>query len=1335
MIEATAFIVERLESRQLLDAVVLAPQSQDFSGAGPLAPIPAKTFWLNGNNTSGAWKWTSAITPVTTNDLVLNVTSFSQNYQPCCDAVDYNDYFPFVGIGCTGSINAGRLLTNGLTQNQIGAFPSSGQAPASGAGGINDGSSSMSVLSDDASNWWLEYNLANYGNYNGSQFVGGAATNSLGYDLSEIDVIANYVIQADIELQFANASTSDWFSLSNGASFSFTTDQNGTPVESGSAQMAIRDNSGGLLASNVRAVKFVASNNQADFRELVVTGTPSAGLPPAPAAVNSVNVSADATTLGAIDVSFAYPAQPAGALRTTGYLLQRAPFVNAATGTFLTVATATQQNAGFSFVDMMASAGATYVYRVVSADPSGSATSPNSAPIATPPTTVEMHAYNEAFWTGPVFYTQGLAQASITSALGSWGPGIGTSLDSVILTGKVTTNAAGVYTFISNTDDDGYLYVNGVLVSYDILDHPPRDAGAQLDINNNPIGTAIPISLAANTSYDFVLMEHNSDGSAAANMLWITPSNPGYNNRQLVPPANLTPLSDPPVTPTNLTVTSSNSNFVNFTFTANNSGIIDYILQREDVTPGTTNQPWVTIGQIWPVHNSVNNNGAITSVSLASVTIQDAMPIGGNTYIYRVAAVNYENTAYSAPTSSVSIPRVSGSPPAGVEIHMYNGRVDDLQLPTQYPMAQNGLPIEFVPQSVDMSIGTFLPGVIDRDYYAQLPAAEFPVYPSPDPVVFPDLPRVGRQDFAQIFSGKLQVGLSGAYTIISNTDDSGFVWVNGALVSADPGIHTQEDVSDSIPGDTLVPVFLQPGQSYNLTMEMTQLGGDDSAAHLRWIEPRVLDDQTVSSATGLFNGSQDESTITLSVSTVPTFSLVGYTLFITSGTGAGQNASILTWDSVNKSAIVDVVSSGSNLLWTTLPNSTSGYAVALYEPIPLAGADNTNGNTAGGLSMRQDVPVQSSWNPTTGAVNSTSSGSAAGNLAITSIDPTAGITLTWTDQSNSEMWFEVQRSSDGTSWTTVGTTPFDIGTSFTDTSAVSGFNHSTSGYFYRVRGVNFDGAGPFTSPVASPPQYDTISGTSGADTITLRQDPDRIHIDWILNGSPFAQLPITDPNGLTINGNGGSDTIYLDYSNGNPLPNLINFNGTFTINGVPLAGQTWNINRSTIYVTYPSLPFDPIATVTNELAQGYNNGGWNGIASPSNGVIISTPASQNAAQTTAIGYADSADGLISGQPANTIELKYTLDGDTTLSGSVGFNDFTRLTQHYNQTIGGSWDTGDFNYDGSVNSADFTLMTRTYNTSTGSQAVPASGAASKTSVQAKPQSRKPRHHKKAAKLPT
>ena len=240
-----------------------------------------------------------------------------------------------------------------------------------------------------------------------------------------------------------------------------------------------------------------------------------------------------------------------------------------------------------------------------------------------------------------------------------------------------------------------------------------------------------------------------------------------------------------------------------------------------------------------------------------------------------------------------------------------------------------------------------------------------------------------------------------------------------------------------------------------------------------------------------------------------------------------------------------------------------------------------------------------------------------------------------------------------------------------------------------------------TQTVQAIPLLDSIIGTSGIDLITLIESPDGRHIDWTLNGN-IAQVVISDSNGLTINGNGANDVINLDYSNGNPLPNILHLDGSFTINGLQnLNGTMLEIGRSTVFIGYSVS--DPLALIQGYLKNGYNNGAWNGIPTASTGVITSIPASSNAMQTTGIGYADSSDGLIAGQPANTIELIYTLYGDTTLSGAVGFNDFTRMTQHWNETTGGTWDTGDFNYDGSINSADYTLLTRAYSTTPGSQA--------------------------------
>jgi hypothetical protein len=242
----------------------------------------------------------------------------------------------------------------------------------------------------------------------------------------------------------------------------------------------------------------------------------------------------------------------------------------------------------------------------------------------------------------------------------------------------------------------------------------------------------------------------------------------------------------------------------------------------------------------------------------------------------------------------------------------------------------------------------------------------------------------------------------------------------------------------------------------------------------------------------------------------------------------------------------------------------------------------------------------------------------------------------------------------------------------------------------------FDSAG--RTPSTPNTWLPSVAITPAAGGVTLAQDHDHQHIDWTV-GTATSQLSISDSYGLTINGTGGTNLISLNYSNGNPLPVNLHLNGTFTINGLsgsnPLANTNLEIGRSTVYISYSSS--DPLSLIQGYLRNGYNNGAWSGVASQSTGVITSIPAAQNAAQTTSIGYADSADGVIAGQPANTIELKYTLYGDTSLTGSVGFNDFTRLTQHYNQKSGGTWDTGDFNYDGSMNVGDFTLLSRTYNT--------------------------------------
>jgi hypothetical protein len=258
------------------------------------------------------------------------------------------------------------------------------------------------------------------------------------------------------------------------------------------------------------------------------------------------------------------------------------------------------------------------------------------------------------------------------------------------------------------------------------------------------------------------------------------------------------------------------------------------------------------------------------------------------------------------------------------------------------------------------------------------------------------------------------------------------------------------------------------------------------------------------------------------------------------------------------------------------------------------------------------------------------------------------------------------------------------------------------------------------------PPAETIAGTSNSDTITLTRDTDGTDIDWSIfssSGSSSGILPINDPNGLTINGNGGNDTIVLSYTNGNPLPNFLHLNGVFTLSGLqgtnPIAATTLEIGRSTVFIGYSGS--DPIALIKSYLQAGYNSGAWNGTATASTGVITSSAAAANhtgGLNTTAIGYADSVDGQGVNTVANTIELTYTLYGDANLDHQVNSADLQRLLASFNTPA--AWDQGDFNYDGVVNSADLQGLLATFNTSVGNQ-IAAATLASTTPAKPSPTS--------------
>jgi hypothetical protein len=76
-----------------------------------------------------------------------------------------------------------------------------------------------------------------------------------------------------------------------------------------------------------------------------------------------------------------------------------------------------------------------------------------------------------------------------------------------------------------------------------------------------------------------------------------------------------------------------------------------------------------------------------------------------------------------------------------------------------------------------------------------------------------------------------------------------------------------------------------------------------------------------------------------------------------------------------------------------------------------------------------------------------------------------------------------------------------------------------------------------------------------------------------------------------------------------------------------------------------------------------------------------------------VGYADGADGIVSGLSSGQIEIMPTLAGDATLSGTVSFGDFQLFSQYFGSS--GGWDEGNFTYGSAIDFGDFQLLSQNF----------------------------------------
>ena len=84
------------------------------------------------------------------------------------------------------------------------------------------------------------------------------------------------------------------------------------------------------------------------------------------------------------------------------------------------------------------------------------------------------------------------------------------------------------------------------------------------------------------------------------------------------------------------------------------------------------------------------------------------------------------------------------------------------------------------------------------------------------------------------------------------------------------------------------------------------------------------------------------------------------------------------------------------------------------------------------------------------------------NLAAAGVGNSGQVNLTWTDNSNNETGFQVERSTDGITFGVIGTTAART-TSYRDSSAVK-----RQTYYYRVAAINNVGLSAYSNVVTTP---------------------------------------------------------------------------------------------------------------------------------------------------------------------------------------------------------------------------------------------------------------------------
>jgi len=215
--------------------------------------------------------------------------------------------------------------------------------------------------------------------------------------------------------------------------------------------------------------------------------------------------------------------------------------------------------------------------------------------------------------------------------------------------------------------------------------------------------------------------------------------------------------------------------------------------------------------------------------------------------------------------------------------------------------------------------------------------------------------------------------------------------------------------------------------------------------------------------------------------------------------------------------------------------------------------------------------------------------------------------LSWTTNYSNNESMSVEYSTPTQGWKAITSTP--AGNKFVSlNSNVFPYDPGTT-YYFRLRAVDTSGNSSTYSNVLAVPGNTTMfaSGTTANDSLILREDKDRQHIDLTLNGASQTPIPIISGGILLVRGGGGNDSITLDLSNGNFLSTnttIDNAGGTLSLSviGSPAADVAF-LGGTSNPLTLNGISLKTTNTVVNNVS--YADGGGNDAISVSSNIPIS----------------------------------------------------------------------------------------------------------------------------------